>query len=174
MEEGTRKAVNQYAGKQLCILVKGKHTKGRGRHQRDLSSSFYHYSHASPSIDNVLMLTIGTQREKVGVCVHVFKGLSRGIVVGSGVIIYCWVSYLEGGKVTLVLGLPQKAVYPSNRIFVRGARDNAHSLLWGASHHRVQIPPSTVSLAPRGFSTGTPVFLSSPKPTIPNCSTLVS
>ena len=52
------------------------------------------------------MLTIGTQREKVGVCVYVFKGLSRGIVVGSGVIIYCWVSYLEGGKVTLVLGLP--------------------------------------------------------------------
>ena len=36
----------------------------------------------------------------------VFKGLSRGIVVGSGVINYCWVSYLEGGKLTLVQGLP--------------------------------------------------------------------
>ena len=52
---------------------------------------------------------------------YVFKGLSRGIVVGSGVINYCWVSYLEGGKVTLVLGLPQKSVYPSTRTFVRGA-----------------------------------------------------
>ena len=45
------------------------------------------------------MLTIGTQREKIGVHVYVFKGLSRGILVGSGVINYCWVSYLEGGKV---------------------------------------------------------------------------
>ena len=80
--------------------------KGGGRHQRGLSSSLYHYSRASPSIDTVLMLTIGTQREKIGVCVYVFKGLSRGTVVGCGVINYCWVSYLEGGRVTLALGLP--------------------------------------------------------------------
>ena len=88
------------------MLAKGKHTKGGERHQRGLSSSLYHYSHARPSVDNVLMLTIGTQREKFGVCVYVFRGHSRGIVVGSGVINYCWVSHLEGGKVTLVLGLP--------------------------------------------------------------------
>ena len=52
------------------------------------------------------MLMIGTQRQKIGVCVYVFKGLSRCTVVDCGVINYCWVSYLEGGRVTLVLGLP--------------------------------------------------------------------
>ena len=59
--------------------------------------------------------------------------------MGSGVINYCWVSYLEGGKVALVLGLPKKAVYPSTRIFVRGAGENlAHS------------PPLAKSLPPPG------------------------
>ena len=93
--------------KAVMHVSKGKTYERRGKASTGLIFiPLYHYSHARPSVDNVLMLTIGTQREKFGVCVYVFRGHSRGIVVGSGVINYCWVSYLEGGKVTLVLGLP--------------------------------------------------------------------
>ena len=38
----------------LCISIKGRHTEGKGRHQRGLSSSLYNYYRSLPNISDCL------------------------------------------------------------------------------------------------------------------------